>query len=58
MHHDRPIHTAVIDPHRTLALERRLLNNGLRTKKDARPARRLAGRALGVLQTLLQVVGF
>lgn len=58
VHHDRPIESAVIDPHRTLALERSLLNNGLRTKKDARPARRLAGRVLGVLQTLLQVVGF
>jgi hypothetical protein len=58
VHHDHPIRSAAIDPHRTLALERRLLNNGLRTGKDARPARRLAGRVLGALQTLLQVVGF
>jgi len=58
VHHDRPIRAAVIDPYRTLALERSLLNNGLRTGKDARPARRLAGRVLGALQILLQVVGF
>lgn len=58
VHHDRPIRAAVIDPHRTLALERTILNNGLRTRKNARPARRLAGRVLGALQTLMQVVGF
>lgn len=58
VHHDRPIRSAEIDPHRTLALERRLLNNGLRTRKDARPARRLAGRVLGALQSILQLVGF
>jgi len=58
VHHDHPIRSAEIDPHRTLALERRLLNNGLRTRKDARPARRLVGRVLGALQTVLQLVGF
>ncbi len=58
VHHDQPIRSAVIDPHRTLAMERRLLNNGLRTGKDARPARRLAGRLLSGLQTVLQLVGF
>jgi Peptidase family M1 domain len=58
VHHERPIRSAEIDPHRTLALERTVLNNGLRTDKDTRPARRMAGRVLGALQILMQVVGF
>ena len=54
----RPIEAAVLDPDRTLALERRLLNNGLRVTANARPARRVTGRVLGLLQSLLQTVGF
>ncbi|MFH2006237.1 MAG: M1 family metallopeptidase [bacterium] len=58
VHHKRPIESAVLDPDRTLALERRLLDNGLRVTADARPARRVTGRVLGLLQALLQTVGF
>ncbi len=54
----RPVVAAVIDPRRDLAMDRSLLNNGLRTAADPRPARRLAGRLVVGLQTLLQLVGF
>ena len=56
--HRSRVTSAVIDPDGTLALERSLLNNGRRTKPDARPARRVTGRLLGLLQLVLQLVGF
>jgi hypothetical protein len=58
VYHDRPLVSAVLDPERTLALERTLLDNGLRRHADARPARRLAGRLLSALQLALGTVGF
>jgi hypothetical protein len=54
----RPVVAAVIDPDEKLALERTRLDNGLRVKADARPARRLGGRLLAGLQLLLGLVGF
>ncbi len=56
--HRSRLSAAVVDPDRTLALEHSLLDTGLRRTPDARPARRLAGRILSVLQITLQIVGF